>query len=48
MSIFNNRELCEVINATLHLRYSLLPHFYTQLYKATQYGTMPIRPLAFQ
>lgn len=41
-------EIFEILNATLYLRYSLMPYFYTQFYKATKYGTIPIRPLAFE
>ena len=41
-------EMFEVFNASLHLRYSLLPYFYTQFWKATKYGTVPVRPLAFE
>lgn len=42
------KDTFEILNATLHLRYSLIPYFYTQFYKATKYGTIPIRPLAFE
>lgn len=41
-------DIYEVLNATLHLRYSLIPYFYTQFYKATKFGTLPVRPLAFE
>ncbi len=41
-------ELQDVLNSSLYLRYSLLPYFYTQLFKATKYGTMAVRPLAFE
>lgn len=40
--------MLEVLNSSLQLRYSLIPYFYTQLYKATKFGTVPIRPLAFE
>ncbi len=42
------KDMFEVLNATLHLRYSLIPYFYTQFSKATKYGTLPVRPLAFE
>jgi len=45
---FMRPEIFEILNATLYLRYSLMPYFYTQFYKATKYGTIPIRPLAFE
>jgi alpha-glucosidase (family GH31 glycosyl hydrolase) len=41
-------DIFEILNATLYLRYSLMPYLYTQLYKATVFGTIPIRPLAFE
>ena len=45
---FFTREYFEVLNATLYLRYSLLPYFYTQMYHASVSGIIPIRPLVFQ
>jgi alpha-glucosidase (family GH31 glycosyl hydrolase) len=41
-------EIFDILNSTLYLRYSLIPFFYTELYRATKYGTIPIRPIAFQ
>jgi alpha-glucosidase (family GH31 glycosyl hydrolase) len=45
---FTKNGLFEVLNASLHLRYSLMPYMYTQFWKATKYGTVPIRPIAFE
>ena len=45
--LFRN-GLFDVFNSSMCLRYSLLPYLYTQLYKATRYGTVPVRPLAFE
>lgn len=45
---FLNTRLFQVLNATLHLRYSLVPFFYTQMYHATMKGTLAIRPLIFE
>jgi alpha-glucosidase (family GH31 glycosyl hydrolase) len=41
-------SMFEVFNASVCLRYTILPYLYTQMYKATKYGTMPVRPLAFE
>ena len=40
--------LFEVFNASVCLRYTLMPYLYTQMYMATKHGTVPVRPLAFE
>jgi alpha-glucosidase (family GH31 glycosyl hydrolase) len=47
-NLLTKNGMFEVLNSSLQLRYSLIPYFYTQLYKATKFGTVPIRPLAFE
>ncbi|CAF0863003.1 unnamed protein product [Brachionus calyciflorus] len=46
--ILTKNGLFDVLNSSICLRYSLLPYFYTQFYKAAAYGTPVVRPIAFE